>query len=91
MKMIEITKATELVAEYAHDLDKAPIVFSKRGKPVAALVSLKNIDAETLRLSTNPRFIALIEKSRAQLRTEGGISSAVVRRKLKLKPAKSGK
>ncbi len=91
MKMIEMNKATEPVAEYAHGLGKVPVVFTKRGKPIAALISLKNVDAETLRLSTNPRFIALIEKSRARLKAEGGISSAEVRRKLKLKPVRKGK
>jgi len=44
-----------------------------------------------VRLSTDPRFIALIEKSRARLKEKGGISSAEVRRKLKLNSAKTGK
>lgn len=91
MKMIEMNKATEPVAEYAHDLGKVPVIFTKRGKPVAALVSLKNVNAETLRLSTNPQFIALIKKSRARLKAEGGIPSAEVRRKLKLKAARQEK
>ena len=91
MKIIELNKATEPVAEYAYSLGKVPLVFTKRGKPVAALVSLKSIDAETLSLSTNLRFLALIEKSRARLKREGGISSAEVRRKLKLGPTRKGK
>lgn len=91
MKMIEMNKATGTVAEYAHGISKAPVVFTKKGKPVAALVSLKNVDAETLRLSTSPEFMALIEKSRARLKSDGGISSAEVRRKLNMKPTKQTK
>lgn len=91
MKTIEINKATGPVADYAEGIGKIPVVFTKRGKPIAALISLKSVDPETLRLSTDPKFIALIEKSRDRLKDEGGISSTVVRRKLKLKPAKSGK
>jgi hypothetical protein len=46
------------------------------------LVSIPNADIETVSLSNNPRFIALIERSRARQRSEGGISSEEMRRRL---------
>jgi antitoxin (DNA-binding transcriptional repressor) of toxin-antitoxin stability system len=52
------------------------------GRPVAALVAIENTDAETASLSTNPQFLALIERSRR--RVEGGVSSAEMRRRLGL-------
>jgi antitoxin (DNA-binding transcriptional repressor) of toxin-antitoxin stability system len=54
------------------------------GRPVAALVAIENTDAETASLSTNPQFLALIERSRARRRVEGGVSSAEMRRRLGL-------
>ena len=45
-------------------------------------------DIEAVSLSNNPKFIALIERSRARQRSEGGISSEEMRRRLE-RPKKS--
>jgi hypothetical protein len=55
-----------------------------KGKPTVALVSIKNGDWETTTLSTHPQFIALIERSRARQKSEGGISSTEMRQRLGL-------
>jgi hypothetical protein len=36
--------------------------------PIAALVSLKEVDRESLSLSTNPEFLAIIDKARQEFR-----------------------
>jgi len=87
MKKMEMEKATAPLLEYARDVRKHPVVLTVKGKPVAALVSVENADAETVSLSTNSRFLAVIERSRARHRAEGGISSAEMRRRLGLKRA----
>jgi len=83
--MLEMAKATAPLAEYARDVNKEPVILTADGKPVAALVSIENADLETATLSTHPQFIALIERSRARQKAEGGISSAEMRRRLELK------
>jgi prevent-host-death family protein len=85
VKTIEMAKATAPLAEYARDVDKEPIIVTKKGKPIAALVTIENADLETVTLSTNPKFLALIERSRTRQKTEGGISSKEMRRRLQLK------
>lgn len=85
MKTLEISKATAPLAEYAQSVSKEPIVLTVGGKPVAALVAIENTDLETAMLSTHPQFLALIERSRARQKAEGGISSAEMRRRLGLK------
>ncbi len=85
MKTIEMAKATAPLAEYARDVDKEPIILTKKGKPIAALVTIENADSETVTLSTNPKFLALIERSRTRQKTEGGVSSKEMRRRLQLK------
>ena len=80
MKTVEIDQATAPLAEYARDLEQDPVILTRGGHPVAALMSLENVDWETIRLSTNPQFIALIERVRAQQAAQGGFSSEEVRR-----------
>lgn len=47
-------------------------------------MAIENADLETVSLSTNPRFIDIIERSRERQEREGGISSAEMRRRLGL-------
>jgi prevent-host-death family protein len=84
MKTLEITQATAPLAEYARGVSKEPIIVTVSGKPIAALVPIENADWETIRLSTHPQFLVLIERARARQKTEGGISSAEMRRRLEL-------
>ena len=42
-------------------------------------------DFETIKLSTHPKFLAILERSLARLKTEGGISAEEMRRRLGLK------
>jgi antitoxin (DNA-binding transcriptional repressor) of toxin-antitoxin stability system len=84
MKTLEMDQATEPLAEYARRLEKAPMLLTVHGKPVAALVSVANVDAETIALSTDLRFLALIERSRTRHKAEGGLSAAKMRKHLGL-------
>ena len=63
MKTIEISKALKSLAEYAEELSDDVIVITSRRKPVAALVSLKALDAEAAGLAFNPRFLAILKRS----------------------------
>ena len=82
MKSLGIKQATASLAEYVRAIAKEPVIVSVGGKPVAALVSLKNADWETVRLSCHPEFLALIQRSRERQKREGGISSDELRRRL---------
>ena len=82
MKVIDITEATNSLAKYAQEVTEEPVIITIGGKPVT--VAIENADLETVSLSTNPKFIDLIERSRARLRAEGDISPEEMRRRLKL-------
>ena len=47
--------------------------------------SLKYTDLETISLSTNKKFMSMIEKSRKRLKKEGGVSPEKMRRRLAVK------
>jgi len=81
MKTVEAAKAKSL-ADYTKEVKKEPVVVISEGKPVAVLVGIKNADMETVSLSNNPRFLSLIERSRAQHKEKGGISTEEMRRRL---------
>lgn len=84
MKIIEQAEATAPLAAYIANVAQEPVIITVHGKPVAALVAIENADLETVLLSTNPAFLALIERSRTRHRTEGGVSGDEMRRRLGL-------
>jgi antitoxin (DNA-binding transcriptional repressor) of toxin-antitoxin stability system len=84
MKTLELEKATMPLANYAKRVLREPVVVTKDGNPLAALVGLTGSDMETVSLSNNPKFLDLLERSRARLKREGGISMQEMRRRLKM-------
>ncbi|MEW6215214.1 MAG: type II toxin-antitoxin system prevent-host-death family antitoxin [Nitrospirota bacterium] len=88
MKTVEVAKATLPLADYTKKAKKEPVIITREGKPVAALVGISNADIETVSLSNNPKFLNLIERSRARQKSEGGISTEEMRRRLE-KPKRS--
>ena len=84
MTKIELKKASGPLSKYAQQARKNPVIVVKRGKPFAAVVPISNADDETVSLSTNRKFLAIIERSRSRVRKEGGISAKELRRRLRI-------
>jgi antitoxin (DNA-binding transcriptional repressor) of toxin-antitoxin stability system len=84
MKTIEMAKAKLPLADYTKEFTKEPLIVTIRGKPIAALVGIKNADIETVSLSNNPRFLALLERSRKKQKTKGGISTEEMCHRLRI-------
>ncbi len=82
MKTVELDEATGALAKYAQEVAKEPVVVLDHGKPIAALVAIENADLETVSLSSNPKFFAILERSRARHQAEGGISAEEMRRRM---------
>lgn len=71
MKTLEIAHASKPLAEYAQELQDDMVVLMSGNEPIAALVSLKNVeglDLELFSLNANPEFMKIVEKSRRELR-----------------------
>lgn len=88
MKTLELRKATGSLAGYVGDAQKGPVVFTVKGDPVAALVSVTNADLETTSLGSNQLFLRLIDRSRTAWKAKRGLSAAQVRRWLSRSPKK---
>ncbi len=74
MTKIEFKNASGPLSEYATKARKDPVVVYKAGKPFAAVIPIRNTDEETLALSTNRKFLKIIERSRGRVKKEGVIS-----------------
>lgn len=84
MTRVELKKATAPLSEYAEKARKSPVIVVRRGKPFAAVVPIRNVDEETLALSTNRKFLKIIKRSRARAKKEGAVPAAELRRRLGL-------
>ena len=89
MRALDISRATESLSTYAKSVRRQPVIVTRRGKPVAALLPIENADVETVTLSTHPKFLALIERARVRHKREEGIKSKELRRRLGFKPVPS--
>lgn len=65
MKTLEINQATKPLSQYVSRLRSGMLVLTSHNKPVAAVVSLEGVDEESLSLSSNPEFMKIIRRSRA--------------------------
>jgi hypothetical protein len=66
VKTIELSTASKPLAEYAAEFGDEIVVLTAHQQPVAAVVSLKGVDRESLALATNAEFLALIERARRE-------------------------
>jgi antitoxin (DNA-binding transcriptional repressor) of toxin-antitoxin stability system len=75
--------ATASLSDYAREAQKQALVVTQKGKPVLALMPLPpNTDLESLLVTTHPTFQAIMQRSETRYRTEGGLSTEQVRRRL---------
>lgn len=90
MKLVELDDAKDSLSSYARRNRRSTLVVMRRGKPVSALVPLEpGADVERLSLSMSPRFRAILERSRTEVRAGKVLSSDEVRRSLGLGPKRA--
>ena len=80
MKVLEKEQALDSLWKYIEQVGTDTLIIVENGKPVAALMSLEGVDDETIAVSTNPKFRAIIERSRRRDHIEGRVSSEDVRK-----------
>lgn len=80
MRILSKNEASGSLSEYIENLNNDLMVVTSDGNPIAVLMSLHDVDLETISLSTNPDFLAIIERSRLRDKTEKRVSGKDVRR-----------
>ena len=81
MKTIQMPKELQPLLKFAEASEQDTVVFTDKRRPVAALVSLRKVDRESLALSTNPQFLRIIETARNEIRAGRTISLESLERK----------
>lgn len=89
MMRVELQDATDSLSEYTRKARKGPVLVTRHGKPVALLRALTEDEWENFAVSTDPGFVAMIERSRARHKPGTGIPLAEVMRKHGVKPRAS--
>jgi hypothetical protein len=81
MKAMKLPKEIESFLDVAEATEEETLVFTKGKRPVAALVSLKKVDQESLALSTNPQFLRIKENARKEIRAGKTVSLEALEKK----------
>ena len=84
MKEIELAAAVRPLGDYATELGDDILLITKRGRPLAVVVPLKNVDREQVALSYNPKFLAIVERSRADRAAGRTMTLEEVKRAVKM-------
>jgi len=82
MMRVEMTDAAASLSTYARKAQKEPVVRTRRGKPVAALMPLHEDAWEDLLVSSHPTFRGIIRRSRTRCKPGQGGSTEEMRRRL---------
>jgi len=92
MKAMKLPKEIQSFLDAAEASEEETLVFTHKKRPVAALVSLRKVDRESLKLSTDPQFLRIIESARKEIRAGKTISLEALERKFRIAaPGKSRK
>src|SRR2546430_17028510 len=83
MRKVTLSQASRPLAQYAAELKDEIVVVTKGRRAVAALVPLKNVDRESLALSTHPEFMKLVKRARAEFRAGKTVSLEEMRARLR--------
>lgn len=77
MKIASLAEVKTNLSAYVEQAEKeGPIVITRNGKAVAVIIApVDDDDLESLLLARSPRFQALLERSRKDLRAGKGLSS----------------
>ena len=82
MKTMEVPSGQKQLQAAIRKGEEETIVFTRRGKPVAAVVPMKGVDAESLRLSTSKKFLNILRRSFRQLDSGKGVSLAEMKKRV---------
>jgi len=81
MKTLDIADAKGSLASHARKLRGRPVILTQKGKPLMVLLPVEEgADVESVSVSMNPEFMAMIERSRALYKPGNGLSTRETRR-----------
>ncbi len=74
MKIVSVADVKAHFSAYMKASESGPVIITRNGKPTAVLLNVQDEDElEGLVLAYSPRFRAILEAARAEIRVTGGI------------------
>lgn len=86
MRAVEIRDAKRPLSEYAKQAYEEPVLVTRRGKPYVVVARAQRLDLEDLAVSTDPGFVAMMERSRRLWKPGTGIPLEEIRGRYGTKP-----
>jgi PHD/YefM family antitoxin component YafN of YafNO toxin-antitoxin module len=81
MKSLELSGSDKRLTEYIQTNSEEPLILTLEGRPVAAVVSLEEVDLESIALANNPYFQEIIESSIKSIETGPNLTIDQMREK----------
>lgn len=79
MKIAPLADVKARFSAYVKQLETAPVVVTKNGRPVAVMVGISDEDGlERIMLAISPKLQALLDKAEQRIQGTGGLSHADV-------------
>ena len=82
MKVIALEGNVLTVPDLEELVKQGPVVLTRNGLPLMTVKDVTGSDWESVSLSSDPRFMAIIEESRRSYRESGGIDLESLRQEL---------
>lgn len=86
MKVVDLSEANAVLAEYALDPHHEPVILAVKGKPIAVVLSAEGGDVESISVGLNPAFNAFMKRAERRAAGKPGISADELRREFGLPP-----
>lgn len=68
MRTIELSKNEQSLAECAGELNEEVVFLTMHEQPIAAIVPLNSCDPDSWKHGLDPKFVAIIERARAEIK-----------------------
>jgi len=85
MKIVPLEETTLTVPELTELAKDGPVILTRNGQPLLSVKDVSGSDWESVSLTSNPRFMAIIEESRRSHREKGGVALDDIRQELGIK------
>jgi prevent-host-death family protein len=74
MKIAPVADIKARLSSYLEQIEQGPVIITKNGRPVAALVAITDDDElERLVMAHTPRLRQLLDKAAERIKRDGGI------------------
>jgi hypothetical protein len=84
LKILPLEETALTLSELEELMKDGPVILTRNGQPWLMIEDVSGSDQESISLSSNPRFMALIEASRRSHREKKGIGLNDLRREIGL-------